>query len=213
MATNIAFWLRNPHLLPARVIYWLWERRNPDKPWLCRGTIRFCEQKLSNTMQGVEFGSGGSTAWFAKHIGHLTSIEHSEEWYLRVQADLQRQQVRNVNYHLIPLDHPEVELEPEGGYDPAPAYVAILDGFANESLDLVAVDGHYRTTCIRFGVEKLKPGGFLLVDDVNLWPKMTSLPVPSGWDLVDKSSNGLKTTCIWRKPVESRSTQKAYGGD
>ena len=203
MARNLGFWFRNPRLIPARIVYWLWERLNPDKPWLCPGTIRFCEHNLSNTMQGLEFGSGRSTAWLARRLGYLTSIEHSAAWHSQVRTDLQRQQIRNVDYQLIPLDHPEVEPE-RSAYDPLPTYVAILDSFADQSLDLVIVDGHYRTTCIRSCLPKLKPGGLLLVDDVDFWPSRTALPVPLMWSLVDESSNGIKRTCIWRKPVEEQ---------
>ena len=39
---NLWYWLRRPHLIPARLRYWAWERRNPDKPWLTPGAVAFC---------------------------------------------------------------------------------------------------------------------------------------------------------------------------
>jgi hypothetical protein len=49
-------------------------------------------------------------------------------------------------------------------------------------------------------VDKIKPGGFLLVDDLGLWPDRSKLPVPDNWPVADLSLNGLKQTGIWRKP-------------
>jgi predicted O-methyltransferase YrrM len=197
---NVTYWLTHPHLVAPRLAYWLWERRNPDKPWLCPGTVRYLESALAPPMRGLEFGSGRSTTWFARRLGHLTSVEHDEAWHAQVGRALGREHVSNVDYRLVPLDHPENEPERER-YDRLPAYVAVLDEFPDAGLDLVVVDGHYRTACIRRCLETLKPGGLLLVDDANLWPAREAIPVPASWELVDESTNGLKRACVWRKPM------------
>src|SRR5689334_11143666 len=145
---NLSYWLKHPHLIGARVKYWWWERNNQDKPWLCPGAVEYCEKHLRPDMVGLEFGSGRSTAWFASKLRKLISIEHSEPWFGKVQQALRQKHCDNVDYRLIPLDHPEPEPE-RPAYDPLPAYVAVLNSFADESLDLVIVDGHYRSTCIR----------------------------------------------------------------
>ena len=200
---NVGYWLSHPARIPARIAYWVWESLNRNKPWLCRGTIRFCERELTRSMTAVEFGSGRSTAWFARRVGHLTSVEHHSGWHARVTETLQGDGVTNVDYRLVGLDQPEDEPE-RSKYGSLPKYVAVLGDFDDESLDLVVVDGHYRNTCIVECLRKLKSGGFLLVDDINLWPAPASLPVPDGWPVVDRSSNGIKQTWIWRKlePVE-----------
>ncbi|WP_406698697.1 class I SAM-dependent methyltransferase [Singulisphaera sp. Ch08] len=150
-------------------------------------------------MRGLEFGSGRSTAWFATKLGRLASVEHHAGWHEQVQTMLTTRHPANVDYRLIPLDH--VESEPEQAeYNPLPRYVAVVDEFPDESLDLVVVDGHYRSTCIRRCVGKLRPGGLLLVDDLNLWPTRDQIPVPGHWPMADLGSNGLKQTGIWKKP-------------
>jgi hypothetical protein len=188
---NLWYWLRRPHLIPARVRYWAWERRNPDKPWLTPGAVGFCDAALRPDMAGVEFGSGRSTAWFAARLARLTSVEHHPGWYARVRADLDRAGVRNVDYRLVPPD-------PPGGPADRPRYAAVLDEFPDDSLDLVIVDGHYRDACIALAPPKLRPGGLLLVDDVGMWP--AGPPVPAGWPVAHDSTNGLKSTRVWRKP-------------
>jgi hypothetical protein len=196
---NPAYWLKHPQLILPRIRYWFWERRHPDAPWLSPGAVEFCERHLSRDMIGLEFGSGRSTAWFGQRLGWLTSVEHDEPWYQRVRRILQTRQCNNIDYRFVPLNHRLDEPEQER-YDPLPAYVAVLSEFADASLDLVVVDGHYRTACIRRAPAKLKPGGMLLIDDVGLWRTNKGPPVPAEWPLLSLTSNGLKQTGIWQKP-------------
>ncbi|MCS7033521.1 MAG: class I SAM-dependent methyltransferase [Phycisphaerae bacterium] len=189
------FWLKRPRLAVARVRYWLWEKANPDKPWMCPGTVRFCQTHLSKSMSAIEFGSGRSTRWFAERVGRLISIEHNPQWYAQVQKQLE--EVKNVDYRLIPLNHPESEPE-RAEYSPVPDYVAIADALADRSIDFAVVDGHYRTHCVRHLIPKIAAGGYLLVDDINLWPSPQALPVPAHWPIVDDSTNGIKRCIIWQ---------------
>jgi hypothetical protein len=197
---NIKYWLRRPHLIWPRLKYWLWEITNRDKPWLCPGAVDYCTEVLTKSMQAIEFGSGRSTAWFAQRVGRLTTVEHSPRWYARVRSTLEQKQLSRVDCRLVPLDHPEAEAEHET-YEPLPSYVRVLNEFPDDSLDLVVVDGHYRSTCIRASLAKLKGSGLLLVDDVNMWGGFNRVPIPDLWTLVHRSSNGLKETGIWQKPV------------
>jgi len=188
-------------MLIARIRYKLWERRNPDKPWLCPGSVAFCQKILTPSMKALEFGSGRSTRWFAQHVGHLTSIEHHGDWHAIVKKQLDETNLKNVDYRLVPLAHPESVGEKET-YDPVPEYIALADRFPDRSLHFVVVDGHYRTHCIRHSIPKIAPGGFLLVDDTNLWPSIETFPIPKNWKVVDNSTNGVKRTVIWQAPAE-----------
>jgi predicted O-methyltransferase YrrM len=189
------FWIRHPNLLPARIRYWVWEKRNPDKPWLTPKAVEFLDRVLTRDMTGLEFGSGRSTAWFAARLRRLTSVEHYSVWYDRVKADLERQGLGNVDYRLVPTGEPASL----GGPNPLPRYAAVLNEFPDESLDVVLVDGEYRHDCTLTAPPKLKPGGLLLIDDVAMWPGRRP-PVPDGWPVVHESTNGLKETVVWRKP-------------
>jgi hypothetical protein len=194
----LGYWLRHPQKIIPRLRYWWWERHNRDKPWLTRGAIEFCEQHLTRQMRGLEFGSGRSTAWFARRLKQLTSIEYSRQWHQAVREQLHQQEVVNADCRHIELDHPRHEPE-RASYDPLPRYVQVIDEFADSSLDLIIIDGHYRTTCIRHVLSKVRSGGFLLIDDLGYWPD--DPPVPGDWQLVSRSGNGIKETGIWQKPV------------
>lgn len=195
--TAIGFWMRHPSLLVPRIQYWVWEKLNPDKPWLCQGTMTFCQANLSRSMKALEFGSGRSTRWFAGLVGHLTSVEHDSAWFGQVHHQLNDVQINNVDYRFVPLNHAESEPE-RSEYRPPPDYVAVADGFPDRSLHLVIVDGHYRTHCVRHSVPKLAAGGFLLVDDVNMWPSLDVIPVPASWPVVNDCTNGVKRCVIWQ---------------
>ncbi len=181
-----------------RLKYWLWEKAHPNQPWMCPGTIEFLQTHLSNSMSGLEFGSGRSSIWFGQLVGHLTSVEYNSDWYEALKVKLTAENLANVDLRLIRLDHPESA--PEEDYSECPSYVAILDEFDRETLDFVIVDGHYRTQCTRKCLNKIKPGGYLLIDDTNRWDSLDSLKIPQDWLVVDRSSNGLKSAIIWQKP-------------
>jgi predicted O-methyltransferase YrrM len=200
---NTRFWFQSPGLIVPRLRYWLWQKSNPQAPWFSSGAVEYCDTVLSRSMRVLEFGSGRSTVWFGRRVGHLTSIEHSQEWFERVRHDLHALAVNNVDCLLIPLDHDETEPE-QDQYDPMPAYVDVLKRFDDNSLDMIIVDGHYRTTCIRRCPEKLRAGGLLLVDDTNWLGGSERAPVPKSWQVVHESGNGLKTTTIWKKPIATR---------
>ena len=40
---HFGFWIRHPGRLLPRIRYWLWEKWNPDKPWLTPGAVAFLE--------------------------------------------------------------------------------------------------------------------------------------------------------------------------
>jgi predicted O-methyltransferase YrrM len=195
---RLHYWIRHPGQLFARIRYWWWEKRNPDKPWLTPGAVDFLESHVKSDMTALELGSGRSTLWYASKVGRLISVEHDAAWFERVKGQLAAADCRNVDYRFVPLDHPESEPErPE--YHPLPAYVRTITECADNSLDFVVVDGHYRSSCIAAVLSKIKPGGLLLVDDANMWPDNVP-PVPRDWPEVSRTTNGIKFTVIWRKP-------------
>jgi hypothetical protein len=195
---RLKYWILHPGQLLARIRYWCWEKRNPDKPWLTPGAVDYLGAHLTSDMNALEFGSGRSTVWFAAKVGHLLSVEHNAQWFARIDGELTHRNCVNVDYRFVPLDHPESEPE-RPHYNPLPKYVAVATIQPDESLDLVVVDGHYRSSCIAAVLTKLKPGGLLLVDDANMWPQ-NAPPVPREWPEASRTSNGIKVTVIWRKP-------------
>jgi SAM-dependent methyltransferase len=130
---------------------------HPSDPWLTPLAIQFLAVWLKPTDRGLEFGSGRSTLWFACRAAALTSVEHAPAWHARVSRQLADQQINNVDYHLIACKE---DGKPE-------AYTDIAAHFAADSLDFCLVDGIYRDACVLAVIEKLKPGGLLVIDDAH----------------------------------------------
>jgi hypothetical protein len=195
---KLGFYLRHPQLVPYRIRNWVWERSHPEAPWLCRGTITFAEQHFRGLARGLEFGSGRSTVWLAGLVQRLASVEHDSRWFAIVKEKLAARGVLNVDYRLVPLGHPESQPE-HPSYDPVPDYVAVANEFPDSSLDVVLIDGHYRSACIRASIPKIAPEGYMIVDDANFWRAGKDNPMPD-WPVVDRSSNGMKTCVVFQKP-------------
>jgi predicted O-methyltransferase YrrM len=127
--------------------------RRPEAPFIpydAAGAIGKLLRGLGPESRVLEFGSGMSTLWLARRCGRLFSVEHSAEWFAIVSGELERQGLDNVTYALRP--------ERDG-------YVGFPEGA--DPFDLVIVDGSWRKECFERAVERLKPGGFLYVDDTD----------------------------------------------
>ncbi|MCB0378617.1 MAG: class I SAM-dependent methyltransferase [Bdellovibrionales bacterium] len=195
------FYLKRPWLLFSRLKLYLYEKAHPDEPWLSQGSIAFLKEHLQADMKVFEWGSGRSTLWFAQRVGHVVSVEYSQEWAKIVGKMLEDKQVRKVDLFYIPLEHPKSAPTPRI-YDPIPKYVAKIFDYEKESFDLVVVDGHYRLTCVEQALDWIKPGGYMLIDNSNRVPR-EEWWVPPNWPLVHQSSNVKTQTSIWQKPPKN----------
>ena len=189
----------------------LYQAFHRNDPWLTPASIRVLAGSLPFKGWGIEFGSGSSTLWLAKRVGRLISVEHNPEWYAKVKKAIEFYEVGNVDYHFAPR-------EPEGSPD-LPAYVRIVELVPDRELDFALVDGIYRDLCVLAVLPKLRPGGFLVIDNVNRYlPSKSRAPSSrrpedgpdgenwrlaaeglAGWE-VFWSSNGVFDTAIYYKP-------------
>ncbi len=194
---NLRAWA-NPSYAVRRVGLAIYEFRHPDEPWIAPGAVAFCESYLNRSQVVLEWGSGRSTLWFAKRSKHLTSVEHAESWYNRISQQINEARITNVSYLFHPLHHSQDIVIPFVDRMRT-SYVRIADSFEDASLDLVVVDGHYREACIKAVLEKLRPSGFLVVDNTD-WLPLEQWGVPFNWQVVHQSRNLITQTTIWQKP-------------
>lgn len=175
------------------------QRRHPDDPWLCRQAVLILQDWLRASDVMAEFGSGRSTPWFARRVGHLTSVDDDPVWFDRVQESVSG---LAVDYRLC--------------QDEA-AYVGVARGFEPASLDVALVDGAWRDQCALAMRSALRPGGLLVIDNVNwfLSPPGTRSPGvlqhhTARWDDFDRStaswrriwvSDGVNDTALFVKPT------------
>lgn len=150
---------RTPRYVYHRTRQALYERGHPGDPWLTPEAIRLLSTLLRPGDRGVELGSGRSTVWLAGRVAHLTSVEHDAQWHADVSGRLRDAGLANVDYVLAPWDPDEPGERCE--------YVGTLRRLAPSSLDFALVDGAHRDHATRLAMPRLKPGGLLIIDNVN----------------------------------------------
>jgi predicted O-methyltransferase YrrM len=205
---------RTPRYVYHRTRQLLYERAHPADPWLTPAAIGLLTTLLRPDDTGAEFGSGRSTLWFAARVAALTSVEHDIWWHETVTARLKERGLGNVDY-ILAVDDLPVERGGESGY----ARTALA--FPDASLDFALVDGRYRDYSAQFIMPKLKPGGMLIIDNVNWYlPCRSKAPNSrtaelgpatdvwaevwrqlSGWRTIWTSS-GVWDTAIFIKPED-----------
>jgi len=184
---------------------------HPDHPWLTPQANLILSTLLKPTDVGFEWGSGRSTLWFAQRVKHLTSVEHDKRWYEVVLGKLRAADLLNVNLLLKEIKGYEVPEESP--------YVQVINKFNNNSLEFVLVDGIYRDLCANLVLEKIRPGGIIIVDNVNRFIPCDSISPNSRPKNADPesrewarflnrvkywyqiwTSSGIADTAIWFKP-------------
>lgn len=137
-------WLHAPHAYATAVLKRFGYR--PRVPWISYSARREIARLIKPDWRMVEFGSGSSTAWFAKHCSFVHSIESDPDWFLRVQA--QTRKLANVRCELRPLES-----------------YADLSEYADGSLAFVFIDGQDRSGCARSALREIQRGGYAYLDN------------------------------------------------
>lgn len=211
---RFAHW--TPRYVADRLALRDFERRNPTAPWLTAAMIAILDGWLKPGDHGLEWGSGRSTAWLAQRVGRLTTVEDDIDWGARVRAMLAAQSIAHkVDLHLIAIDKASPATR-------AAPYVAVAAAIAEESLDFCLVDGDLRDLCAEAALPLLKPGGVLIIDNVERYiPRADKSTAPAArgpddgfesplwqtvWGAIGSwrcvwTSNGVTDTAFWVKPL------------
>ncbi|MBX3728486.1 MAG: class I SAM-dependent methyltransferase [Candidatus Sumerlaeia bacterium] len=147
-------------------------RRTPlydGLPWISIPAIAWLEQTIRPEWQAFEYGAGGSTVFLLQRLARVVSVEHDGEWLASVRERLSPETATRADLRHAP---------PQPGDDPATAstvpayrgmnfrnYVSMIDEFADATFDLVLVDGRARNACVRAAWPKVRPGGWLVLDN------------------------------------------------
>ena len=117
----------------------------PEQPWIAYSSIKFLQSFLVKESRVLEFGSGMSTIWYAKHSGEVFSVEDCKPWYDKVSNIIENKHLSNITYKFT-----EDESE----------YSSFMSN-DTKGFDLVMVDGMFRSKCILNAAKLVRPGGVL----------------------------------------------------
>ena len=181
------------------------------QPWITADARAKLETLLRPSDRALEFGSGGSTEWLARHVGSLRSVEGFDRWHAPLAQRLAAHGIDNVQLLLVSAEKLGHQTE-----EHREAYVNAHPDVEPESLDVVFVDGEYRDDTALRGIELLRSGGLFVLDNSNTYlPSPTRTPwkvdapasarwaqflaLVAGWRYF-WTTNGNWDTTIWIKP-------------
>jgi len=163
--------VRHPQYIPRCVTHNLLNGKTPldlEIPWFSYSAIDFLKTFLKPQMNVCEYGSGGSTLFFAQRTARVHSIEDNPRWYELVSQRLIEKRVKNVTLQLCPFD-----FKNPTGFEQSDYLRALPD----EKFDVIVVDGseewtQVRPICFEKAQRHIKPGGIIIVDDSWRYPKL-----------------------------------------
>jgi predicted O-methyltransferase YrrM len=182
-------WLRLPAArLRAR------RGRVPERPWIVPAAVGWLARRMRRDWRVLELGSGRSTVWLARRAGAVTSFEDNEFWLERTREMLREAGIENCEVRELPVE----------------SFAAELGRLEDGSLDLLVVDfleapGAERVEAVRAGRAKVRPGGYLLLDDSDRPGYAEAYELLDGWR--ERRFTGVKDewpaaceTAIFRRP-------------
>jgi hypothetical protein len=150
-------------------------------PWFSFDATDFLNTYLSNLPVSnplvLEYGSGGSTLYFAKNNASVISIEHDSSWYNTLDKYISK--YTNIDYINI---QPEMVENATQQADPSNPwlyqsadrkyinykfirYVSKIDDYPDSYFNIISIDGRARASCIMHSIKKVKVGGIIILDD------------------------------------------------
>lgn len=166
--------------------------------------ISVIESYLSSTDVLYEYGSGGSTLWFAPLIKKLYSVEHDTSWYNKIK-DLVHD---NTKLNLVPIHDPidfdkitdEFVKELMGDAYPGGTTKTHWQRYSNyirsiesvtEPIDKLIVDGRHRALCAYHAYEFIKKDAIVIFDD---WNRSAYHGVLKFYDIIEVINKFDKST-------------------
>jgi len=137
-----------------------------ELPWFSYAAIDFLKGWLEPQMNVCEYGSGGSTVFFARRVKSVYSIEDNLKWFETVASRVQEQGLDNVTVKLSPFDFKNPVGFEQSQY---------LNALPDERFDVIVVDGseewtQVRPICFQKAETRVKTGGIIVVDDSWRYP-------------------------------------------
>jgi len=161
LVANLAL---NPRYVPRTIVHNVINGATPldlELPWFSYSAIDFLAKHLTTDMDVCEYGSGGSTLFFARRTREVFSIEDNEVWHGLVTERVRQLGLKNVQIKLCPFN-----FKNPVGFEKSDYLLAM----PKQKFDIIVIDGseewnQVRPICFRYAEQFVKPGGCIIVDD------------------------------------------------
>jgi hypothetical protein len=155
-----------------------WGRQPADVelPWFSFGAIEFLKGHVRPEHTIFEFGSGGSSFFFARRAARVLSVENDASWQQRVTMLAAQRNLANLRCELHPIDPGKPAQYPDLSYftalQPLAYDIIVVDGWCDYENAAQGVLRHVAfdraLDCVR------RPGGIIIVDDYWMFPEMAA---------------------------------------
>jgi hypothetical protein len=143
------------------------------QPWITYKAIDWLNDYLTPNKSVFEWGSGHSTFYFAERVKRIISVEHNFEWYDKIGPMLN--EYDNFDYFYVPIERLKIKTDYyPGSYSSKNSkykgysfegYVKIIDSYPDNIFDFILIDGRSRASCVLHALNKIKSGGYLMLDN------------------------------------------------
>ncbi|CAN5594647.1 hypothetical protein BH20ACT15_BH20ACT15_02760 [soil metagenome] len=186
---GLAGWLRLPAAhMRARF------GSTPERPWIVPQAIGWLGRRMRRGWTVVELGSGRSTVWLGRRAESVIAYEDNDYWIERARQLVDERGLANVEIR----------------HQPITSYADELAALPDDGLDLLVIDflespDAERVDAVRAGMSKVRPGGYLLLDDSDRPSYAGAYELLAGWR--ERRFTGVKDawpeaceTAIFRRP-------------
>jgi hypothetical protein len=149
-----------------------------ESAWINFAAIDYLDQWLKLDHRVFEFGGGGSTLYFLKRAGFVSTVENHGEWFPILENAVKEKGYQHWNGFFTegvpdgsgstrfienPLDYKSNV--PQYAHLRFENYARCIEQYPEASFDVILVDGRARPSCIYHAIPRLKIGGLLVIDN------------------------------------------------
>jgi predicted O-methyltransferase YrrM len=152
------------------------------------GAVDQLKAVLQPFWRAFEWGAGDSTLWLAQRTAHVVTVEGDTRWHDKTRSELVQFGISNVTLILAQTEA---------------VYVSMIDNYP--AFDVVCIDGRHRADCIAHAVERVKVGGYLVLDNSERAQYQDAMRLMAAWRQWDYPKDaghpgyGEWETTVWQK--------------
>lgn len=150
-------------------------------PWFTYPAIEYLNQFDVKGKKIFEYGSGNSTAYWARRGAEVWAVDHDQQWFDKMSASLSAGQT--LYYADAEQDYANAITQP------------------GISFDLVVIDGVFRSACVDPALAHLRRGGIIIVDNAERDVEVGHLLRQKGMFEIDFSGFGPINDYIWTTAI------------
>jgi hypothetical protein len=183
-------------------------------PQYTPGAVQWVLDNIRYDMSIFEYGSGMSSLFYSVNILEMVIVEHDRSWY----EGLSEQFNKLRNEKLLKTSIKYILSEPTPGQpypysslsfgttDPAyrdysfESYVRAAEQFPDNYFDWLIIDGRARASCMKFAVPKVKPEGYIIVDDSERFEYKEAIETFLNYPKLEFSEEAKKTSIFHKIP-------------